>query len=38
VDIFEKRRSSLSIEKRRAIFEVCKDVALQLYSKESFGI
>ena len=38
VDIFEKRRSSLSIEERRAIFEVCKDVVLQVYSKESFGI
>ena len=37
-DIFEMRRNSLSIEERRAIFEIVEDVALQIYSKESFAI
>lgn len=37
-DIFRTRRDSLSLEERRAIFEVVKDVALQIYPKESFAI
>ncbi|MDJ0692105.1 MAG: sulfotransferase [Xenococcaceae cyanobacterium MO_188.B32] len=37
-DIFEMRRDSLSLEERKAIFEVVEDVALQIYSKESFAI
>ena len=36
--IFEMRRDAISQEKRRAIFEVVKDVALKLYSHESFAI
>ncbi len=37
-DIFEMRRNSLSLEERKAIFEVVEDVALQIYTKESFAI
>ncbi len=37
-DIFRVRRDSLSAKERRAIFEVTKDVALQIYSRESFSI
>lgn len=36
--IFELRLQSLSVEDRRAIFDVVQDVALQVYSKESFGL
>jgi hypothetical protein len=38
LDIFETRRNSLALAERRAIFEVVKDVALQVYPKESFAI
>ena len=37
-EIFETRRNSLSLAERQAIFEVVEDVALQIYSKESFAI
>jgi hypothetical protein len=37
-DIFQMRRDSLSLEERQAIFEVVKEVALQIYSRESFNI
>lgn len=37
-DIFKAHRDSLSLEERRAIFETVEDVALQIYSKESFDI
>ena len=37
-NLFEKRRDSLSLEERRAIFEVVKDVALTIYPRESFAI
>ncbi|NJM88495.1 MAG: sulfotransferase [Hydrococcus sp. RU_2_2] len=37
-DIFKTQRDSLSIEERKAIFEVVKDVALQIYSQESFAL
>jgi hypothetical protein len=37
-DIFRVNRESLSIEERRAVFEIVQDVALQLYSRESFAI
>ncbi len=36
--IFELRRQSLSVEERRAIFDVVKDVALQVYPVDSFGL
>ena len=36
--LFEMRRDSLSKDERRAIFEIVKDVALQIYSRESFAI
>lgn len=36
--IFELRRDSLSVEERRAIFDVVHDVALKIYSRESFNI
>jgi hypothetical protein len=32
------RRDSLSLEERKAIFEVVEDVALQIYTRESFAI
>jgi hypothetical protein len=37
-DIFELRRNAVPIETRRAIFELTKDVALQLYDRESFAL
>jgi hypothetical protein len=37
-NLFEMRRDSLSLEERRAIFEVVEDVALKIYPKESFAI
>jgi len=37
-DIFEMRRDSLTLEERKHIFEIVEDVALQIYSKESFSI
>jgi len=36
--IFQLRRDSVPIEQRRQIFEVVKDVALDLYSLDSFAI
>jgi hypothetical protein len=36
--LFEMRRDSLTREERREVFEIVKDVALQLYSKESFAL
>ncbi len=37
-DIFEMRRDAIPKEKRRAIFDVVRDVALQVYSRGSFAI
>lgn len=37
-DIFKARRESLTLEERKAIFEMTEDVALQIYSRESFDI
>lgn len=37
-EIFALRRNSLSVEERRAIFEIVKDVALQVYSEDSFAL
>ena len=37
-DIFRMRRDSLSLQERKAIFEIVEDVALQIYSRESFDI
>jgi hypothetical protein len=37
-DIFKLRRDSLSLEERKAIFEIVEDVALKIYSRESFAI
>ncbi len=37
-DIFELRRSSLSLEERKTIFGIVEDVALQIYPRESFAI
>ena len=37
-NIFKMRRDSLSLEERQMIYEVVEDVALQLYSRESFAI
>jgi hypothetical protein len=36
--LFEMRRDSLTSEERRQIFEIVNDVALQLYSRESFAL
>jgi hypothetical protein len=36
--IFEMRRNSLTLEERKEIFEIVEDVALQVYSRESFAI
>lgn len=36
--LFEMRRDSLTREERREIFEIVEDVALQLYSEESFAL
>lgn len=37
-EIFQHHRDSLSINERRAIFQIVRDVALQIYSRESFNI
>jgi hypothetical protein len=37
-EIFKLRRDSLSLEERKAIFEIVQDVALKIYSRESFAI
>jgi len=37
-NLFEMRRDSLTCEERKEIFEIVEDVALQLYSKESFAL
>jgi hypothetical protein len=37
-DIFKMRRDSLTLRERKAIFEIVEDVALQLYTRESFAI
>ena len=37
-EIFNMRRNSLSLEERRVIFETVKDIALQIYDRESFAI
>jgi hypothetical protein len=37
-DIFQLRREMLSAEQRRRIFEITSDVALKVYSEESFGL
>jgi hypothetical protein len=37
-DIFRMRRDSLMKAERRAIYDIVEDVALQLYSRESFAI
>jgi len=36
--IFEMRRDELTPDERRAIFDVVQDVALEVYSKESFAL
>jgi hypothetical protein len=36
--IFESNRNSLTIDERKKIFEIVKDVALEIYPKESFAI
>ncbi len=37
-EIFKMRRDSVSLEERKAIFQVVHDVALKVYSRESFAI
>lgn len=37
-EIFRMRRDSLSLEERKAIYEIVEDVALQIYPRESFAI
>lgn len=37
-DIFRMRRDSLSLEERRAIYEIVEDVALRVYPEESFAL
>jgi hypothetical protein len=37
-DIFRMRRDSLSLEQRKVIYEIVEDVALRVYSRESFAI
>jgi hypothetical protein len=37
-EIFKMRRDSLSLQERQSIFEIVKDVALQVYTEESFAI
>lgn len=37
-DIFKVRRQSLAPEEKKAIFEITEDVALQIYSRESFDL
>jgi hypothetical protein len=36
--IFELRRDALDVETRRVIFELTKDVSLELYSQDSFAL
>lgn len=36
--LFETRRDSVPVETRREIFDIVKDVALKLYTRESFAI
>lgn len=36
--LFEMRRDSIPVEERRQIFDVVKDVALSLYSRDSFAL
>ena len=36
--IFQMRRDSVPVEQRRQIFEIVKDVALDIYSPESFAL
>ena len=36
--IFEKRRDAIPKNQRREIYDIVKDVALQIYSRESFAI
>ena len=37
-DIFKMRRDSLTLNERQEIFEIVKDVALPIYSQESFAL
>ena len=37
-DIFKNRRDSLTREERRAIFDIVEDVALKIYTQESFAL
>lgn len=37
-DIFQLRRDSLSLDERKAIFDIVQDVALKVYTRESFAI
>lgn len=37
-DIFRMRRDSLSLAERQQVFDIVADVALQVYSRESFAI
>jgi hypothetical protein len=37
-DIFRSRRDSLTLKERKAVFDIVGDVALHLYSRESFAI
>lgn len=37
-NIFEKRRDSLTREERREIFGIVEDIAMQVYSRESFAL
>jgi hypothetical protein len=37
-DLFELRRGMLTREDRQKVFDVTRDVALQIYTKESFGL
>lgn len=37
-EIFNLRRSSLSIEERKRIFDIVEDIALKIYSYDSFAI
>lgn len=37
-EIFKMRRDSLSLEERQSIFEIVKDVALQVYTEDSFAL
>lgn len=36
--IFELRRNSIPVEKRKQIFEIVEDIALKIYSRDSFAI